>query len=653
MSGYEPSVVAFLRNGSPVGLGLLVGDRQVVTAAHVVNAALGRPLRDQGQPSTADVVQVQFPLVHGAPERLGMVSAWSPPFAAGVGRADVAGLILDQDAPAGVPRARFSAQRVVPGSVLRVFGFPGDPPRPQGVWVDVKFMGVVAGGLAQVESLHAQSVKAQPGFSGSPVWRDDTGETVGLLDATADPDEPARDAYLLPPGVLASTWKEQLGHVVAPPQAEPDGLALAAVVRPRLLDFGSVDVTYWLEGVISSDEPIVGVDADPTMWQVEQLTDYRAVLGMCGLVPGEWRSDIEVRMSSGSATVQVKAVIAASDESGWPRPPTTSAARELVEAAVARRLFGSRRPVSGPLEVRPLHVIRVAVESVMESISRQSVRTPTNPTSPIGRARLDVLKGRMDVLKGRLDDLAQPIGWGDVAYERLLSRPVKVTCDSCDDRHTKLCPKCNGKGWQPCFVHRNECVMCLGGGLVGKDNRRLSMFSRDDEPRFTCPRCAGTGRGTCERCGGSGRLKCPECRKGRVPCDDCAGTGRLFRYTLGRIDHTVRVARYMTHSEEGLGLAQAKAPWRPLHAGILDSDICECPGSKEMQDWLDEQVGAWDSRAIARRVHSEILPIFAVDYVQGERERTLYLVGDGQALRVRKPAFWTGIGYREEWLAGT
>jgi hypothetical protein len=198
------------------GLGVLVGCRAVVTCAHVVNTALGLGQRAQAWPG--GVVQVEFPLLPGVPVRTARVVSWVPPplaGAAGEAGVDVAGLLLNEDAPAGAVPARFAAV-TAPGARLRVFGYPGSPPRATGAWVDLDVKGEVSGQLVQVESRSDQSIKAQPGYSGAPVWQEDAGVVVGLLHASAFADEPWRDAYLVPAGVVAAAWEEQFGYLLVP-----------------------------------------------------------------------------------------------------------------------------------------------------------------------------------------------------------------------------------------------------------------------------------------------------------------------------------------------------------------------------------------------------------------------------------------------------
>src|SRR5215469_4199542 len=128
------------------GLGLLVGADRVVTCAHVVNAALGRGQREQGRPGEADLVQVEFPLLPQTPVRLARVVKWMPP-PSRAGGGDVAGLVLTEVAPGGAWPARFAAAAPEPATRLRVFGYPGRPPRERGTWVDLDLKGEVGGQL--------------------------------------------------------------------------------------------------------------------------------------------------------------------------------------------------------------------------------------------------------------------------------------------------------------------------------------------------------------------------------------------------------------------------------------------------------------------------------------------------------------------------
>jgi trypsin-like peptidase len=218
VAAYETAIVRLCgwAPGRPTaGLGLLVDDGRVVTCAHVVNAALGRGLREQLPPGESDLVQVEFPLLPKTPVRLARVVTWVPP-PGQVGGGDIAGLLLSEAAPSDAASARFTVAGPEPGAPLRVFGYPGSPARGNGMWVDVDLKGEVGGQLIQVESRSDQTVKAQPGYSGSPVWDRTTGEAAGLLQVAPFADAPERDAYLLPPLAIASAWDEPFDYLLVP-----------------------------------------------------------------------------------------------------------------------------------------------------------------------------------------------------------------------------------------------------------------------------------------------------------------------------------------------------------------------------------------------------------------------------------------------------
>lgn len=258
VGGYETATVRVRLwvEGHPAtaGLGLLVGAGRVVTCAHVVNTALGRRQGEQAAPGESDVVQVEFPLLPGAPVRDARVVAWQPPCGAGLSGGDVAGLALTEDAPSGAVPARFMAAVPAPGTWLRVFGYPGDPPRPGGAFVDVDLKGQVTGLMLQVESRSGQTIKAQPGFSGSPVWNPATGEAAGLLQSAPQAGEPQRDAYLLPPEAIAAEWEDPFDYLLVPDNPyrglEPFTAAYASVFFGRDDDIATLTERVRVQPVV-------------------------------------------------------------------------------------------------------------------------------------------------------------------------------------------------------------------------------------------------------------------------------------------------------------------------------------------------------------------------------------------------------------------
>ena len=223
-SSREGFTVRVLRGGSaaPVGVGVVVDGQHIVTCAHVVNAALGRGQRVQEKPGQAVRVGVDFPMLGnatGAPTRSCAVRAWVPPPEAGISGGDVAGLVLvGEGLPRGAGPARLAEQPSRRGLAADVFGCPDDPGRqPLGAWAVVNLRGVVGGGLIQLDSASESAVRAQPGYSGSPIIVEgDAGdEVLGMLAVTSCGDG-GRDAYAMPVARLADAWPDVLGSLTVP-----------------------------------------------------------------------------------------------------------------------------------------------------------------------------------------------------------------------------------------------------------------------------------------------------------------------------------------------------------------------------------------------------------------------------------------------------
>ncbi|ATL25159.1 Two-component hybrid sensor and regulator [Streptomyces formicae] len=211
---------------APVGVGFVVGERHIVTCAHVVNAALGRDRTVRDRPADTARVQVEFVLLgdaEGAPLRHCRVAAWDPPPYAGCPGRDVAGLILvgGDTLPVGAGPARLLDARVglVGDAPVSVFGYAGVPDRKaNGAWSTCVLRGAVGGGLIQLDSGAESALRAQPGYSGAPVVATDRwGDAVLGMLAVAGRGGGAQDAYAVPMTEVAAAWPEILGRTVLPP----------------------------------------------------------------------------------------------------------------------------------------------------------------------------------------------------------------------------------------------------------------------------------------------------------------------------------------------------------------------------------------------------------------------------------------------------
>ena len=195
--------------GRVVGAGFLVGERQVLTCAHVVSQALGLP--DHALDPPQGLVSLDFPLL--APRTLltARVVQWCPPLSDG--RGDIAGLELSCDPPAGAEVVRFAPAEDVWEHAFRAFGFPAG--YDDGVWATGRLLGRQATDWVMIEDVKAQGFAVGPGFSGAPVWDTQAQGVVGMVVAASRPTD-TKTAFVLSLKVLAAAWP-----LLTIPQGQP------------------------------------------------------------------------------------------------------------------------------------------------------------------------------------------------------------------------------------------------------------------------------------------------------------------------------------------------------------------------------------------------------------------------------------------------
>ncbi|MER5885752.1 trypsin-like peptidase domain-containing protein [Streptomyces sp. NPDC001941] len=169
------------RSGTPVGAGVYVAERHVLTCAHVLNAALGRPKKGQEPPADEELARVGLsrpaapgqPL--GGPVRL---VSWEPPCDDPHSNRWDGDLALVEVA---VPGAPVSFGETEPYRTLQTWHGTG----AAGTQADV----VVKARLgARWLMLNAEdgAFAVHEGFSGAPLWDREQGRAVGVVVSTED-----------------------------------------------------------------------------------------------------------------------------------------------------------------------------------------------------------------------------------------------------------------------------------------------------------------------------------------------------------------------------------------------------------------------------------------------------------------------------------
>jgi len=188
-------------DGRVVGAGFLVGERHILTCAHVISQALGLPDHPLDPPQ--GLVSLDFPLIPPRTLLTASVIQWSPPLSDG--RGDIAGLELQCDPPAGAEVVHFAPAEDVWEHSFRAFGFPAG--YDDGVWATGRLLGRQATDWVMIEDVKTQGFAVAPGFSGTPVWDTRLQGVVGMVVAASRATD-LKAAFVLPLDVLMAAWPQ-------------------------------------------------------------------------------------------------------------------------------------------------------------------------------------------------------------------------------------------------------------------------------------------------------------------------------------------------------------------------------------------------------------------------------------------------------------
>ena len=206
----DPSLVRIhTKAGGVAGAGFLVGERHILTCAHVIAKALGLAYDPPDQPSST--VSLDFPQLARHTLLSAKVIFWDPVREDGQG--DIAGLELLDEPPVRAEAVHFAPAEQVWDHPYRAFGFPAG--LDDGVWSDGRLKGRQGTNWIQLEDDKIPGFAVIAGFSGAPVWDEQLQGVVGMIVASSQPTT-AKAAFAIPSDVLSAAWP-QLASIMRSP----------------------------------------------------------------------------------------------------------------------------------------------------------------------------------------------------------------------------------------------------------------------------------------------------------------------------------------------------------------------------------------------------------------------------------------------------
>ncbi|WP_229925190.1 nSTAND1 domain-containing NTPase [Streptomyces sulfonofaciens] len=259
-------------DGVVAGAGFVCAPHVVLSCAHVVSDALGTP-RSEAPPPSAEVV-VDLPLAGGGRITAG-IEHWIPAGADGTG--DIAVLRLAAPIAGSRPMPVVEA-RDTWAHPVRALGFTRR--FPGGVWHAGRLRGGTAENWVQLSGADPQGVPVEGGFSGSPVWDEQTGAVVGMV-ARAQLSG-ARQGFMIPVRAL----------LTAVPSLEP--LLNPSCPFPGLTAFHEQQAEFYFGRDAEADDLAALLENRSHVALVGPSGCGKSSLALAGVVPRLRRSGYEV-----------------------------------------------------------------------------------------------------------------------------------------------------------------------------------------------------------------------------------------------------------------------------------------------------------------------------------------------------------------------
>lgn len=329
------AIVRVAGPAGPAGAGFLVAPGLALTCAHVVADALGAPRAQVTAPT--GVLTLDRPLSGASAQVVAEVEHWVPLRADGTG--DIAVLRL-RTPVAGAGALAMASPTSVWDHSVRVAGFPAA--FPGGVWHAGRLRGWTAENWVQLSGADRQGVPVDRGFSGSPVWDEESGAVVGMVVAAQLSGD--RQSFVIPTRTLIAEVPA-LGPVLSP--ASPfRGLAAFREADAEVYfgrDPEAEDVAGLLDGGPRSRVALVGPSGCG-----------KSSLALAGVAPRLRARGYEVLVVRAAEGLPVRTALAAelARLGGGPAGP-----RELEEDLARRGLAAAARSALGDRAGRLLVVL--------------------------------------------------------------------------------------------------------------------------------------------------------------------------------------------------------------------------------------------------------------------------------------------------------
>ena len=220
------------KNGiTVVGAGFLVGDRYLLTCAHVIAEALGILSNTEELP--IGIIELDFPLIAPGQKLKAKVVFWQPVNPPQIGE-DIAGLHLEDAPPNGVSSVQLVTASDYWKHPFRIFGFPQG--HDVGVWATGELRDVQASGWIQMEAIQATGYQVEPGFSGAAIWDESLQGVAGMAIAAERKREGVKAAFMIPTKVLVQTWSFLNQAVQQQPKTSPQPLSRVQAIKAKELN---------------------------------------------------------------------------------------------------------------------------------------------------------------------------------------------------------------------------------------------------------------------------------------------------------------------------------------------------------------------------------------------------------------------------------